>query len=350
MAEAIIGRSGVALSSGGGVSNETKKSLGLDNNATLDDVINTIVAKDPTMATMIVTIKNPDGTIPPESTKIKMVPVSGSTLEYSTNSVGQCLFKTNSGQCNFVETGDVPYIDLAQNSINNYAAVVGEVYHIDLVRKTKIGQSINLNSNRNIMFSSACKSVDIHCYGSGGGGGGGSSLAYTTWTSGTSGPNSQPSGGYGGSGGRGYYNNFKLSDIKPYSNYNIFIGDGGYGGSGGSSSGSSNISISGSSWDRVYVPASGSGGSGGSGGIVSFSDLVSARGGSGGGGSSSGSTGSAGSGGNGASGGSGGGYGAYLIEGSYEDGRYYDVRVVGYGSAGGKGSNGYIILNNFAYK
>lgn len=349
MAEAIIGRSGVALSSGGGVSNETKKSLGLDNNATLDDVINTIVAKDPTMATMIVTIKNPDGTIPPESTKIKMVPVSGSTFEYSTNSVGQCLFKTNSGQCNFVETGNVPYIDLTQNSINNYAAVIGEVYHIDLVRKTKIGESVNLNLNQNVIFSSACKSVDIHCYGAGGGGGTGWAGTYSfALVNGVL--NRALSGKYGGRGGSGYYNK-KVLNPEYNMNYPICIGDGGIG---GWMKNGRNTNTMNTNWS-IKIESSGNGYNGFTGGTTSFSNIVYAIGGSGGGnayeiatmgGIPEGYAGTDGKGGNGGAGGAGGGWGY----------KYVGPASVGYGNAftygdqGYKGSNGYIILNNFTYK
>lgn len=352
MAEAIIGRSGIALSSGGGVSNETKKSLGLDNNATLDDVINTIIAKDPTMATMIITVKNPDGSIANETTNVKMVPVSGSTLEYSTNSVGQCLFKTNSGQCNFVETGKVPYIDLLPNSINEYEAVIGGVYHIDLIRKTRgATESLNLNSNQNIMFSNACKSVDAHCYGSGGGGGTGwsSSVIVTVYQNGDNVKGSRH-GYYGGKGGNGYFNN-KTILIEGYRNYNIFIGCGGDGGAQkeGAKSYVRNYTGMASKATSMTVAESGDGYNGNTGGIVSFDNEIYASGGSGGVKASSSSNGASGSGGNAMSGGSG---GSHSVSVSKVIGSTAGGTVQGYtiGYAGGKGSNGYIILNNFTYK
>lgn len=352
MAEAIIGRSGVALSSGGGVSNETKKSLGLDNNATLDDVINTIVAKDTTMATMIVTIKNPDGTIPSESTKIKMVPVSGSTLEYSTNSVGQCLFKTNSGQCNFIETGDIPYIDLLPNSINGYEAVIGGVYHIDLIRKIRgIDESINLNSNQNIMFSNSCKSVDACCYGSGGGGGTGwcSSVIVTVYQNGDI-KRGEYSGHCGGTGGNGYYNS-KTILIEVNRNYNIFIGSGGNGGAqkDGTKSYVRGYSTMASKSQSMAVAESGDGYNGNTGGTVSFDNEIYAIGGGGGIKASSSGNGANGSGGNAMPGGSGGDYMATAskVLGSTSGGTAQAYTI---GSPGRSGSNGYIILNNFTYK
>lgn len=351
MGEAVITRGGI----GGGnvdISNDTKQLLGLSNNATLDDCLSTIASKDPNMATMTVTVIDPDGT-PIIGTHVRMVPVSGVNLEYVTNSKGQVLFKSNAGQVNFVElNNNIPFIDLEANSINNYAAVVGEVYRLNLVRKGKAG--VKISANQNVIFSGAINSVDVHCYGSGGGGGGGYSNGGTVWIYTETGRvTSAPGGYYGGTGGSGYYNK-KTINPTPFLNYDIKIYNGGSGGAGGSMSSTDlQTMIFQQGQASRNVANSGYGMNGSSGGTVLFSNIISAAGGNGGNGSR-GSTGDRGNGGNGGSGGAGGGYtNGYIYNKVWLDYKE-EWGLNGYvyvkGMDGSQGSSGYVILNNFTYK
>ena len=352
MGEAVITRGGL----GGGnvdISNDTKQLLGLNNNSTLDDCLSIIARKDPNMATMTVTVINPDGT-PAMGTSVRMVPVSGVNLEYVTNSKGQVLFKSNAGQVNFVEmNNNIPFIDLEANSINNYAAVVGEVYRLNLVRKGKTS-SVKISKNQNVIFSGAINSVDVHCYGSGGGGGGGFSHGGMVWVYESNGIiSSAPGGYYGGAGGSGYYNK-KTINPTPFLNYDIKIYNGGSGGAGGSMSTTNFYMVEQTGVYGRNVADSGYGMNGSSGGTVLFSNIISATGGSGGNGSRGSTNGVGGSGGNGGSGGAGGGYSnGYIYDRTYDsrDKEWcYDGYLYVKGKGGSQGSSGYVILNNFTYK
>lgn len=352
MGEAVITRGGI----GGGnvdISNDTKQLLGLSNNATLDDCLSTIASKDPNMATMTVTVINPDGT-PAIGTNVRMVPVSGVNLEYVTNSKGQVLFKSNAWQVNFVEmNNNIPFIDLENNSINNYAAVVGEVYRLNLVRKGKTG-SVKISNNQNVIFSGTINSVDVHCYGSGGGGGGGFSYGGNVEIYMANGRIALgPSGRYGGMGGAGYYNK-KVINPDPFKKYGITIYSGGSGGYGGSQSSERCVFRESTSVIVSRVDESGSGGNGGTGGSTLFSDIISAAGGGGGSGANRSSSGISGIGGNGGTGGAAGSYtNGYSYSKSYDSREQewlYEGNAYVEGTTGMQGRSGYVILNNFTYK
>lgn len=355
MAEAVITRGGI----GGGsadISNETKEYLGLNNNASLDDVIQTIAAKDPNMATLIVSVRNPDGSIPTDIAQIQMTPVSGSVLTYSTNESGMCLFKTNAGQCNLEEVSKIPYIDLKCSSpINNFPAVIGSVYRINMVRKSS--ESVTIKTNKNIVFSGALKSADIYIRGGCGGGG-------TGWYGGYSGYlgagtaftkdndddyiyNYTGAGYDGGYGGGGYYNNIKGYIVEPLKNYEITVGAAGAGGP----------IIKGNyynwTWERGsakwgHIPPSNTGSSGSSGGTTKFSNLISAIGGSGGYYASTSANGSNGTG--DGLGGIGGGHHHDLNWEIATNTEKYYGKAVGIGEAGATGDTGFVIINNFIFK
>lgn len=362
MGEAVITRGGIG---GGniGVSNETKNSLGLNNNATMDDIISTLAFKDPSMASVIVTVKSPVGTPIPNAT-VKMTPVEGAVLEYKCNNQGQCLFKTNAGQYNIQETNANGYIDIIPAALNNQPAVVGQVYQIDLTREGMT--SVNLNKNQNIKFSSDIESVDVFVSGSGGGGGSGYVNVYganryaiafyandTTsyadivdWT----GINRY----YGASGGAGYTNSLKSFKPDINRNYNIAIYPGGSGGLnlGKSTQGSSAKGWAYSNIKYRFAPTSSPLGSNGdSGGSVMFDNVLSATGGKGGiaakeqGSSSVGGDGYTG---NGASGGSY-GYGKINLN-CFVYEYWANCIATSWCSGGSSGSSGYVILNNFTYK
>lgn len=356
MAEAVITRGGI----GGGsadISNETKEYLGLNNNASLDDVIQTIAAKDPNMATLIVSVRNPDGSIPTDTAKIQMTPVSGSVLTYNTNESGACMFKTNAGQCNLSEVSDIPYIDLKCSSpINNFPAVIGSVYRINMVRKSS--ESVRVTTNKNIVFSGALKSADIYIQGGCGGGGTGwyggysgylgAGVAFTTDRDDNYEYNHTGAGYNGGYGGGGYKNNIKGYIVEPLKNYEIIVGAGGAGGP----------TIKGKyynwTWEKGSakwgsIPSiSTTGSSGSSGGTTRFSNLISAIGGSGGYYASSSENGSNGTG--DGLGGIGGGHHHDLDWETATNTEKYHGRAVGIGEAGGAGQTGFVIINNFIFK
>lgn len=360
MGEAVITRGGFG---GGnmGVSNETKNSLGLNNNATMDDIISTLAFKDPSMASVIVTVKSPIGTPIPNAT-VKMTPIEGPVLEYKCNNQGQCLFKTNVGQYNIQETNADGYIDITPAVLNNQPAVVGQVYQIDLIREGR--ESINLNKNQNVKFSSDIKSVDVFVSGSGGGGGSGYVNVY--------GANSDAIAFYaddntsyadivdwtgiykysGISGGAGYTNSMK--SFKPDINreYKVAIYPGGSGGlnRGNSAKGSSAKGWAYENTKYRFAPVSSPlGSNGNSGGSVMFDNVLSATGGGGGiaataKGSASGSV----PGGNGASGGS---YGYGIIDlNCFVYSYWANCIATSWCGGGSSGRSGYVVLNNFIYK
>ena len=224
MAEAIISRQ----ASGGGdveISNETKAAIGVSNDATLDECLQFLSLKDENYATIVCTLKDPDDSVVSNGS-IKMEDVSGAVLTYTTDSAGQCIFKTNAGSANFYEPEKV-YFDLTNGAKVTVDAVIGSVKRIDIQRSTH-GNGYNnaITSNQNIKFSRFINTVNICIAGGGGGSGGGWSYAQTgRYTdSGFNIPQNKYSGGTGGNGEVKYYNSF-----TPTANtlYSINIGAGG---------------------------------------------------------------------------------------------------------------------------
>lgn len=225
MAEAVISRS----SSGGGdsVSNETKQSLGLSNNATLDDVIKILQLKDDKYGTILVTVLNPDNS-PVVNSQVQMKDKDGSLLNYTTNAQGKCLFKTQSGQATFSDLGyGSGYFDLKKPNDIKVDCPVGSVSSITLQRNRNFvnGQNIKITSNQTIKFSSMAKSADVEVSGAGGASATSRMTAnmYATrsgsWSIGNINAY-EP----GGAGGNGHTNKTSLNDIKPNSEYKCIIG------------------------------------------------------------------------------------------------------------------------------
>ncbi len=366
MAEAVITRGGI----GGGsadISNETKQSLGLNNNASLDDVISTLSLKDPNFATITVTALDVDGS-PIVGTNITMSPKGGTSLTYQTNGEGKCLFKTNIGQCDFTEQNP-GYVDIIPGNVRGAATVQGSVMQIKLQRqKLNSNSTISYFSNTSIKFSNFLNTVDVLCEGAGGGGGGGFlySIYGSVPGSGGSGSVSEFTGSSGGSGGKGY-KNIKSVSVEPNRSYVIRIGSGGSGGYGTSIAGSRTSYAKRDSAGFADTTTSKKAGDGSSGGTSTFDSILSSSGGGGGGGGYlSGNSddgyncigGSSGTSGNGTrSGGSGG----YYVETSSASGtvntsktgweyNWVDVRYSASARAGGAGSGGLIQLSNFKYK
>ena len=167
MGEALISRAG---GEGGNIeiSNETKEILGVDNNASLDDCLQSLGLKDPNYATIIVTLKDVDGQPIPNS-KINMR--TNTTIQYTTNAIGQCMFKTNYGTATFSDITNNGYYDILQSNSVTVDCVVGGLYKINLQRQIRgNGYSINIASNQDLKFSKFLNTIDVTCYGAGGSG------------------------------------------------------------------------------------------------------------------------------------------------------------------------------------
>ena len=181
MAEAIFAK--YSKSTGGGgiidssslISNTTKAGLGLPNSATLDHVIQSLAFRSDTMATVIVTVKDPDGTVVPNANVWMNVPAgAGTNLAYTTDESGTCMFKTNAGTANFSDHAYDNYIDVNSQSNVRVDCPVGSVKSITLQR-TKCfnnGASVGyFTGSQWLNFSPFAGTVDITCDGGGGQGG-----------------------------------------------------------------------------------------------------------------------------------------------------------------------------------
>lgn len=174
MAEAVITRGGI----GGGsadISNETKDAFGFNNDATLDDILQSIALKDPNYATILCTLQYPDGTIIPNE-QIKIVETSGSAYNYTTNELGQCIFKTNKPHATVsaIKSQNINYFDLT-NSAYAVDCYLGSYTKINVKLSPRFNNtdSTRITMNQNIKFSNFIDSFDINIGGAGGSDGGG---------------------------------------------------------------------------------------------------------------------------------------------------------------------------------
>ena len=239
MAEAIISRSSGGTQDGG-ISNETKLSLGLPNNATIDDVIEMLSLKDENYGTIVVSLLNPDNT-PIVGSTIQMVDAGGGILNYTSNNQGKCLFKTQAGQATFNDYSYPGYIDLIRPSNITVDCPVGSVSSIKLQRTIRgNGYKVQITSNQNVKFSNFIDSVNVHL--SGGGGGSArphgrcntifyANMMYRTMSFVIN------NNIYGGPGGNAY-DNYSIINPTADTNYQVNIGAGGYANSLGLSSAS----------------------------------------------------------------------------------------------------------------
>lgn len=358
MAEAVITRGGI----GGGstdISNDTKQSLGLNNNASLDDVIQVIAIKDPSVATILVTVQDADGS-PLAGQNVQMV--TNTSLTYTSNELGQCKFKTNYGSATIRDLGPNPYIDMQLAEDKTVDAVIGDVYKVTLKRRT-FGNGYNkaITSNQNIMFSKYINTIDIKLSGAGGGGGTGFlsdfKFLYDYYGVGTK----EANGHNGGAGGNGYINYKNGFTPEANKNYVINIGVGSAPWSNkfmneDCSTDRADRKNRTHSWSRAGVNL-GWLGNGSTGGTTFFSDILSAIGGHGGTFGSYSSDGTKGSGYTGQAISIGGGGGYYGITGSVWGAggdEYNGWKIRGYCNAyatgGSAGYSGVCYLNNFQYK
>lgn len=265
MAEALITR----LGDGDSVSNSTKQSLGLDNNATLDDVLMMLSLRDSNFATILVSVKDDYGN-PVVGANVQMQELSGGLINYTTNESGQCIFKTNSGSANIVELHN--FVDILNNQVQKVDCPVGSVSSVNINRvRRNNGEYVSITSNRNIVFSNSLNNVEVTCVGAGGIAG----LPYcdlgvyvrrSGWSLNT---NVQNFTGWGGNG----YSNKSIVTIEGGKEYQCIIGRTG-----------SNLSISGSDtakWGRT-ASFDHEGTIGATGGTTSFGGILSAAGGAGG--------------------------------------------------------------------
>lgn len=339
MAEAVITRAG----SGGGadISSTTKSLLGLTNDATLDDALQSLAYRGSDYATVMIKLLNPDGSNATDG-KIRMNDGS-SNIIYSADEYGNFTFKTNKPQCIFVT--DEQYLDIVPNTIT-IDTVVGTLKQFKLTRTHRNASNVvNLTTpgTSNVFFSQKIKSVNVTCYGGGGGGWSGySSVNFTGQTSSVDGTLSTPisfsrynhyQGNYYG--GNGYINS-KVINISPGNGYQCIIGRGGTGGDG----------------TRIYPQSVRLGYSfeyratsnevnGSTGGTTSFGSIIAAAGGAGCNSSANGAGGTGMSGGHGSS-------GSYWYDG-YSSGSTTGTVRIGIRAIGTSGSNGMIQFSNFTY-
>lgn len=359
MAEAVITRTGSLGGSDAEVSNETKQLLGLNNNASLDDVIQTVAVKDPNYATIVVTVKDVDGSSIANS-QVSMA--TNTTLTYTTNEIGKCTFKTNYGTATIMDKGPNPYIDLGLSNSVKVDSVVGGVYQVELKRKILgNGSNILISSNNNIIFSKYTNTVDIYLTGGGGGGGDGyliNAEGRLSWESGMTIYYNTLSGHSGGSGAPGNTNILKGFLVQNDINYNINIGVGGSGGKNHINVFSDTHGLDRKNRALVFGGTNlnmGYGTNGGSGGSSFFSNILSASGGLGGSAANYYSDGISPN--NGYFSGSGGGYNIRktTFSTSYNENNSSRPWVVTYGynlyaNGGNKGTSGMCWLNNIQYK
>ena len=347
MSEAIISRAGGLGGDGSELSNETKASLGLSNNATLDDVIRMLALRSEDQCTIVCNLINPDGT-PIANGKIQMKDTSDNVLNYTTDDKGQCIFKTNSGQVTISDIEFPNYFDLTKPDDVVVDSVVGTVRSVNLKREYRFNESnntIRITSNQNIKFSNFLDKVD--CLVAGAGGGSSVRNGYmNVWTYTTGSYRYRPQGRVQSSGVNKYRNggnggiNTKTIDIVPDINYNCIIGRGGSSGSNSGYFWQDPIEDGGYSNRVVYLNVTGS-----SGGSTSFNSEISATGGGGATLTSAGISYGA-----GARGGVSG-----TLSGSVAGTIYDDEWAVWnvnfrYSGNGAAGNSGYIWLNNFQYK
>ena len=220
MGEALISRAGGGE---GEISNETKASLGLPNNATLDDVIQMLQLKDENYGTIVVTLLDADNS-PIAGSYIQMKDTSGGILNYVTNNVGKCLFKTQAGQATFNDANFPGYIDMKPTNNVTVDCPVGGVYMATLKREIYgNGYSKQITSNQNIKFSKFINSINVNISG-GGGGGSTPSISYTGNARSLR-IESVDSGCFGYA-GNGYINQAIINPV-PDTIYSINIGRGG---------------------------------------------------------------------------------------------------------------------------
>ena len=182
MAEAIFAKYSKSAGSGGGiidssslVSNATKAGLGLPNSATLDHVIQSLAFRSDTMATIIVTVKDVDGTVVPNANVWMNVPSgAGTNLAYMTDESGTCMFKTNAGTANFSDHAYDGYVDVDSQSNVKVDCPVGSVKSITLQRTRRYNNGDIVGSyggGDTLSFSPFAGTVDITCTGGSGAGG-----------------------------------------------------------------------------------------------------------------------------------------------------------------------------------
>ena len=274
MGESIITRS-YPGGSAAVISNQTKELLGLSNNATLDDALQTLAYKDDNYATIIVQVLNPDGSNSSDA-KVRMLDYGGTNVVYNADDSGKCIFKTNQANANFYN--DEIYEDINSQEIR-LDTVIGSIKTITFTRQLyDSSYSKNITSNGNIQFSNLINNISVHVAGGGGGASSGTCSAECSFnlTGGTYSIESYSTNNIGYAGGNGFYNDAVI-DITPLTDYNIIIGSKGVGGRSNYTSslnkGSSSFVSVDSSCYRV---------NGNSGGTTSFGGIISAVGGGGG--------------------------------------------------------------------
>ena len=221
MAEAIISRFGGG--DGAEISNETKIALGLDNNATLDDCLKIVALQDPNYATMLVSLKYPDGSAV-VGEQIQMIDVGGGNLVYTTDGAGQCLFKTANQSANFIDYNCV-YFDLNPAETQLVDCPVGVVKPVILTRTTKgNGYNVKITSNRNIKFSPMLNTIDIYVTSASGEGG----FGYNGWSNinhkSSTGNSNYNTSKLGGTGGGANTNTLFGYQVIANTNYEINLG------------------------------------------------------------------------------------------------------------------------------
>ena len=346
MSEALLSRLG-GLGGDGDISNETKQSLGLSNNATLDDVISMLALRSEDQCTIVCNLINPDNT-PIVGGKIQMKDASDNILNYTTDNKGQCIFKTNSGQATISDVEFPNYFDLVKPNDVVVDSVVGTVKSVNLKREyrfTPSNNTIKITSNQNIIFSNFLNTVD--CMVSGAGGGSSAINGYmNVWTYTTGSYRYKPQGRVQASGVNNYRNggnggiNTKTINVVPNINYRCIIGRSGTSGSNSGYLWEDPIEDGGYSNRVIRLDITGS-----SGGSTSFNSEISATGGGGASLTSAGISYGA-----GARGGVSGSLSGSVAGTIYDDEwAVWNVNFR-YSGSGAAGNSGYIWLNNFRYK
>ena len=167
MSEAIISR---ASFSDGGISDETKASVGLTSDATLDDVLQVLALRSDEYGTIQVTALNPDNT-PISGIRIQSEDTSGNILNYTTDENGKVVFRTNAGQITIKDFEFPNYFDISKFNDIVVDCPVGSVKTINVKRQYVYinGQNISITSNQNIKMSNFIKSAEVTVKGAGGG-------------------------------------------------------------------------------------------------------------------------------------------------------------------------------------
>lgn len=178
MAEAIFvkyskGSSGGIIPPELTISNSTKFALGLNSSATLDDCLRSMALTTPGYSTVQVTLKDVDGSVLPYH-GIRMQDPTGFNMVYTTDSAGQCIFKTQNSQMTFSDWSNNQYFDVAPANTLAVDCPTGVFKSVSMQRyKSKTnGASINITSTQNINFSKYAGTVDVEVAGAGGRGGG----------------------------------------------------------------------------------------------------------------------------------------------------------------------------------